>query len=259
MFDSEQHINIPSRQRKVGFVFQNYALFPHMTVSKNIAFGLYEYPKAKQQQKISQYIEKFRLVGMENRFCYELSGGQQQRVALARALSTEPENLLLDEPFSALDNHLRDQVEGEMLELLSTYQGITLFVSHNLHETYRMCQQIAILDQGCLVDMGPKALIFEKPRTRAGAKITGCKNIAHCAISGTKHIEVVDWGCSIDTDQVINDNVVSVGIRANHLEFCDHQDMPNSFAYLIQNIYEIPHIIILSLRISEAQVVLLKI
>lgn len=258
LFDSEQHINIPSCQRKVGFVFQNYALFPHMTVSENIAFGLSQYSKLEQQKKISQYIKTFRLVGMEKRYPYELSGGQQQRVALARALSTEPETLLLDEPFSALDIHLRDQVEEEMLELLSAYQGITLFVSHNLHEAYRMCQQIAILDQGCLADIGPKRLMFDEPRTRTGAKITGCTNIAHCKMIQTNYMEVADWGCMIDTGQVVRDNVVSVGIRANHLEFCDYKDMPNTFAYQIQSLSEMPDKIMLSLKISETQVAPLK-
>ena len=258
LFDSKQGINMPSCQRKVGFVFQNYALFPHMTVRQNIAFGLSQYSKSKQQQKISQYIETFRLVGMENRYSYELSGGQQQRVALARALSTEPEILLLDEPFSALDIHLREQVEGELLELLSTYQGTTLFVSHNLHETYRMCQQIAILDQGWLVDIGPKALIFEQPRTRAGAKITGCTNITSCKMSGTQHITVADWGCMLHTGQLVNDNVVSVGIRANHLKFCDNKEIPNAFDFHIQSISEMPDKIILSLNIAKEQVAPIK-
>jgi ABC-type sulfate/molybdate transport systems ATPase subunit len=258
LFDADQQINIPSCQRKVGFVFQNYALFPHMTVGKNIAFGLRNDGKEEQQEKINHYVKKFRLVGMEKRYPHELSGGQQQRVALARAMSTEPEMLLLDEPFSALDVHLRDQVEEEMLEFLSTYTGISLFVSHNLQEVYRMCQHIAILEQGLQVGFGPKKIMFDRPQTREGAKITGCANITSCNKMAANQIQAVDWDCILDTGQIVRDTIRNVGIRAKHFKFCENPDTPNVFSYEIEKIVEMPDKIILYLKISKQQVVLLQ-
>ncbi|MFM6516535.1 MAG: ATP-binding cassette domain-containing protein, partial [Microcystis panniformis] len=117
LFDSEKGINLPSRQRCIGFVVQNYALFPHLTVAENIAFGLPKNLSEKViKQQIANQLELVQLLGMENRYPHQLSGGQQQRVAIARALASRPEALLLDEPFSALDTHLRAQLERQMIK-----------------------------------------------------------------------------------------------------------------------------------------------
>lgn len=135
LFDSRRGINVPIRDRRVGFLFQNYALFPHLTVAQNIAFGL---PKTLSPRAIRQRVEKqllaVQLHGLGDRYPQELSGGQQQRVALARALASEPDILLLDEPFSALDTYLRDQLEKLLRLSLTHFPGATLFVSHNLEE-----------------------------------------------------------------------------------------------------------------------------
>ncbi|MGK7957496.1 MAG: molybdate ABC transporter permease subunit, partial [Crocosphaera sp.] len=140
LFDSRRGINVPIRDRRVGFLFQNYALFPHLTVAQNIAFGL---PKTLSSLAIRQRVESqlmaVQLQGLGDRYPQELSGGQQQRVALARALASEPDILLLDEPFSALDTYLRDQLEKLLRLSLIHFPGATLFVSHNLEEAYRIC------------------------------------------------------------------------------------------------------------------------
>ena len=123
LFDSENKINIKTKDRKVGFLFQNYALFPHMTIKNNIEIGLDKTSKDEKNKLSANYIKKFGLEGLENRYPWQLSGGQQQRVALARALITSPDILLLDEPFSALDNHLRANMERELVEILKDYDG----------------------------------------------------------------------------------------------------------------------------------------
>jgi ABC-type sulfate/molybdate transport systems, ATPase component len=111
LFDSERGINVPSKERRIGFLFQNYALFPHLNVAQNIAFGLDHLSESEQLIRVKEQLLAVQMSGMENRYPHELSGGQQQRVALARAIASSPELLLLDEPFSALDTHLRSQLE----------------------------------------------------------------------------------------------------------------------------------------------------
>lgn len=148
LFDSEKGINIPIKKRKVGYLFQNYALFPNMTVLQNIQFGLKDLSQ-KEREKIAQdKINMFQLNGLENRYPSQLSGGQQQRVAIARALAVEPEILLLDEPFSALDNFLKSQVEKELMDVVNSYGRTVIFVSHNMDEVYRICDNIKIISNG---------------------------------------------------------------------------------------------------------------
>lgn len=148
LYDSEKGINLPSRKRKIGFLFQNYALFPHMTVEENIMFGLGKLSHARQSEKVDRIISMMHLTGLEKRYPNQLSGGQQQRVALARALVVEPEALFLDEPFSALDEHLRCHMVNQMTDSLSEYKGVTLFVTHNMEEAYHVCSDLIILSGG---------------------------------------------------------------------------------------------------------------
>jgi molybdate ABC transporter permease protein len=185
LFDSQARINLPTHLRRIGFVFQNYALFPHMTVAQNIAFGLrYKQlngvflSKIKRNQCVAEKIALAHLHGMENYYPHQLSGGQQQRVALARALAIEPEALLLDEPFSALDTYLRSKIGKQLVEVLSTYQGVTLFVTHDLEEAYRVCQRLLVVSEGKTIACAPRVDIFERPETLTTAKLTGCKNFS---------------------------------------------------------------------------------
>ncbi len=218
-FDSQRKINLPPCKRKVGLVFQNYALFPHLTVRQNIAFGVKNLPKAEQQRRISLKIRQMHLEDLENRYPSQLSGGQQQRVAIARALAIEPEVLLLDEPFSALDTQLRSQMEKNLLETLSLYPGITLMVSHNLEEIYRICQNLLVISEGQVLSYGDKQQIFQQPKIYEVARLTGCKNFSPIKILSSHQVKALNWDCILTLPQVIPQTVNRIGIRAHHLLF----------------------------------------
>ena len=141
LFDSQKRINLPARDRKVGYLFQNYALFPHMTVRENIACGL----PSRDRSFTDSWIEKFYLSGLGDHYPSQLSGGQQQRTALARMLASAPSLIMLDEPFSALDDYLKWQMEQELMHIIRDFPGTALFVSHNRDEVYRMSDRIAVM------------------------------------------------------------------------------------------------------------------
>ncbi len=219
LFDSENNINMPIRYRKVGFLFQNYALFPHMNVERNIGFGLDRSIKSSEKAyKINKKLEMMNLQGMEKKYPYQLSGGQQQRVALARALIMEPEVLLLDEPFSALDEYLRNRMIDELKEDLSEFKGSTVFVTHNMEEAYRVCENICILQNGHLESIGSREEIFNNPPTVASAKLTGCKNISKAVKFQENIISATEWGCNIKITNKIKDSIKYIGIRAHYME-----------------------------------------
>ena len=248
LFDSERGINLPTRKRRIGFLFQNYALFPHMNVKENIAFGLqygryngFSLSKAELNQRVAEKIALVELQGLENRYPRQLSGGQQQRVALARALAIEPEALLLDEPFSALDAYLRSRIEKQLSEILATYQGITLFVTHNLEEAYRVCKNILVFSEGRIIADGCKTEIFEHPQTLPVAQVTQCKNFSRVRAISPTQVEALDWGCTLQVIEPIPSQLAYVGIRAHHLIFAREENQENCFRAWVAQTSETPH------------------
>jgi molybdate transport system permease protein len=220
LFDSQKGINLPSRSRKIGYLFQNYALFPHLTVAKNIAFALPKgLSKLQIKQRVEQQLINVDLAGLGHRYPQELSGGQQQRVALARVLASEPEVLLLDEPFSALDTYLRDRMEKLLRLTLSSYQGITLFITHNLEEVYRVCENLLVIDEGQILDQGSKHDVFEHPSCFRVAQVTGCKNFSLALPLDNNQIKAVEWDCILHTIESVPPNLTQVGIRAHQINF----------------------------------------
>ncbi|OLP16341.1 molybdenum ABC transporter permease subunit [Leptolyngbya sp. 'hensonii'] len=252
LFDSKQKINLPSRDRRIGFLVQNYALFPHMTVAQNIAFGL---PRGLSKQGIRQRVEAqlvtVQLPGLGDRYPHQLSGGQQQRVALARALASHPEALLLDEPFSALDTHLRSQIEQELVTQLETYAGTTLFVTHNLEEAYRVCQDLLVLEQGRPIAAGSKQDIFEHPGTYGVAQLTGCKNFSQAIPVAVNQIEAVDWGVRLQLLEPLTSPPDFVGIRAHQLMFVEDTQQENTFPCWLVKTSETPHRMTLFLKLNH--------
>lgn len=175
LFDSEKRINLSPQKRKVGYLFQQYALFPNMTVWQNIAAGLRDKKRAKELLPV--VIASMHLDGMERKRPHELSGGQQQRVALARILVNEPDVVLLDEPFSALDSHLRFNLEQKVRNVIKDFGKTVLLVSHDRDEVFRLSDSIAIIHDGRIETIGEKKGVFRAPYTRTGAILTAVKTL----------------------------------------------------------------------------------
>lgn len=177
LFDSTAGINLPPQQRRVGYVFQNYALFPHLTVAKNIGYGLHALPKSQRAARVAEVIDLVRLAGLEDRHPHQLSGGQQQRVALARALAVEPEILLLDEPFAALDAPIRARLRQEFRALQQRLGIPALFVTHDLEEAAVLASRIAVVIDGRIHQYGPTREILDHPANRQVAELVRAGNI----------------------------------------------------------------------------------
>ena len=187
VFDAGRGINLPPQKRRVGYVFQNYALFPHLTVAQNIGYGLHRLKPNERQEKVAQMVKLMRLDGLESRRSGELSGGQQQRVAIARALIIEPSVLLLDEPFSALDSAIRSKLRMDLLHLLQSVNITAILVTHSLEEAYMLSEKMVVYDAGRVLQLGNRDEILHKPASRSVARFTGTKNI----FSGTV-VDVAD-------------------------------------------------------------------
>lgn len=214
LFDSDKHIDLPPQRRRVGYLFQQYALFPNMTVRQNIRCGIREKQGAEEQ--IDEAIRAMHLDGLGDLKPRQLSGGQQQRTALARILVNRPEVLLLDEPFSALDAHLRFQLEREMLETVHAFGKPVLMVTHDRDEAFRLSDSIAVLRDGAIEVIGPKHAVFSDPETRAGAILTGCKNVSPLKKLDERHVFAVNWGMELALDRDVGD-AKYIGIRMHDL------------------------------------------
>ena len=221
LFDSSRRINRASRARRIGLLFQHYALFPHMTAAENIGFGLAGLPEEERRSQIEKQITQTHLTGLESRYPRELSGGEQQRVALARAMAIEPDALLLDEPLSALDTYLRSQIERQLMETLAQFQKPALFVTHNMEEAYRIATNLLVLSKGRAVALGSKEEIFRHPPTKEVALLTGCKNFSRARTISEDTAEALDWNCRLRVARPLQAGAAHIGIRAHHIDFVD--------------------------------------
>ena len=216
LFDSEKKIDVPVQQRRVGYLFQNYALFPTMTVEENLSIAMHG-RKEEKRGKIESYIKKFQLTGLEKRYPSQLSGGQQQRVALARMLLCEPQILMLDEPFSALDGFLKDTLQMEMLELIREFSGDVLMVTHSRDEVFKFCDHMVLLSEGNCILKGKTAEIFASPGYMEAARLTGCKNISPIEKISDYELYALAWKMRLRTAEKIEDYIRYVGIRGHRL------------------------------------------
>ena len=180
---SDVHTHLPAERRRIGMVFQDYALFPHMDVERNLAFGIQHLPAAQRNQRLREVLELVGLAGSEKRFPHELSGGQQQRVALARALAPSPQLLLLDEPFSNLDVDLRERLAHEVREILKAAGATALFVTHDQLEAFAIGDMIGVMHEGSLHQWDDAYTLYHRPATRFVANFIGHGVFAPAAIT----------------------------------------------------------------------------
>lgn len=259
-FDSEKKINLKPQQRRVGLLFQNYALFPNMTVQQNLMTGLlpYEKDRKKAEQDIRAMMEKFYLTGLEKHKPSQLSGGQQQRVALARIFLSRPRILMLDEPFSALDGFLRWNLEMELSEVLREFAGSTLFVSHSREEIYRICDRVCVMDQGKSSPVIPVKQLFEAPESRAAALLSGCKNFSRAYASGDRTVFAKDWGVELEYEGMSPGEIHYVGVRSHYIIPVPSslaQSRKNTFRCEILKIVEDVFSIVIMVRPATAKAV----
>lgn len=239
LFDSDKGINLSPRERNLGYLFQHAALFPNMTVSGNIGFALRQMTKTQRMKRVAEMLARVSLGDLAHRYPHQLSGGQRQRVALARALALSPEGLLLDEPFSALDESLRETMIAEMAGFLKTYEGAVLFVTHQFAEAWRLCGQLVLLTDGRVAGCGSKELLYRCPPSKEAAMLTGLRNISPLAPQATTDAGValmaIDWGFLLRLPEGIhqqprrNGLIRHVGIRATDIRLAHPNEHENAF------------------------------
>jgi molybdate transport system permease protein len=249
LFDSQSHVCLEPAERRIGLVFQDYALFPHLTARENIAFGLERLPADERRKRIARWAQVLQIEPLLDRYPGALSGGQKQRVALARALVTQPEALLLDEPFSALDPHLRRHLEEQLRAILRYYGGVTIFVTHDRDEAYRFCEDLVVLSGGQVAAAGPKRGVFTRPESLAVARLTGCKNFASVRGVSQDSIQTVDWECTLHVSTPVPPGTNFVGIRAHHVQVVAESSEENAFPCWLVGQVESPFETTLYLRL----------
>ena len=218
LFDGAAGINLPPQRRRVGVLFQNYALFPNMTVEQNVAVCLGRLDRRQRRQRTGELLALLRLEGQRDLYPRQLSGGQQQRTALARILAAEPRALLLDEPFSALDSFLKWQLEQELREVLDRFPGPVLWVSHDRGEVYRNCRRVCVLEGGRSSPAAEMRELMADPVTVSAARLSGCRNCVPVRPGpGPGLAEVPDWGLTLRTASPWREGTAFLGIRADRV------------------------------------------
>ena len=218
LFDSESKINVPLQRRRIGLVVQHYALFPHLNVAENVGFSLSRLPPEQRQERVRHQLERVGLRELGHRYPSQLSGGQQQRIALARALASEPDLLLLDEPFSAQDTYRRRHLQQQLADLLQDCQVPALLVTHDLEEAYRLSDDLLVINQGKLLAHGPKHEVFDQPQDLVVAQLSGCKNFSRVRPLSPTTLWAMDWQLEIHQPEGVDAEISHVGIRDNHLK-----------------------------------------
>lgn len=252
LFDSAKEINLPPQERGIAFLFQDYALFPHLTVAENISFGMpIKQPTKLNQEQVKQQLKLVNLTHMGDRFPRELSGGEQQRVALARALASSPLVTLLDEPLSALDTNLKVNLLRSLQKRLASYSGFSLYITHNLTEAYQLCPQLLIIDRGKAIAFDTQHNTVNHPPNQKTAEIIGCRNISAAQVIAPQIIQAVDWQCSLRIEENIPKQLTSIGIQAHDLILTQAESGINIFPVWLTQHQELPNMVILYLRLHS--------
>ena len=239
LFDSSQKINIKPQQRHIGYLFQNYALFPTQPVEQNIMAGL-RGSKVQKLRRVKEMIHKFQLDGLEKRLPGELSGGQQQRVALARIMAYEPSVILLDEPFSALDVFLKDRLQQELQEMLEDYPGLVILVSHSRDEIYRFSSELLVMHEGQTICHGDTREMFANPVKKEAARLTGCKNIVPVQRVDDHTLQAEDWKMTLQREEPFPASIAYIGYRAHDFIPIWGEKIENCIPFDVRSTAELP-------------------
>ena len=247
LFDSVRGINLAPQARRIGFVFQDYALFPHMTVSGNVAYGLRGLLHMDRDAKVASLLDMMKIGALADRYPGQISSGQQQRVALARALATDPELLLLDEPFSALDAVTRTELEAEMIAVRGSFRGSIVFVTHDFAQAYRLGSRIAVYNSGKVEHCGQRDRLIEAPASPTVAALVGYRTLtAGHIISRTGSdvlVSVPSWGCdvrvSMPGDRMLPTQRVVIGTRPEDVRLAEEPG-ENVVAVSLRRVIEEP-------------------
>lgn len=214
-------VNLTPQERKTALLFQNYMLFPNLRVDENVAAGI---PKGVSDEErdaiVATELKRFSLEHFAKRYPVQLSGGQQQRVALARMLAAKPGILMLDEPFSALDAHLKSVLEQNCVTLFEAFHGTVLYVSHDIDEALRFCDRIAVVDAGHIMEIDSGDDLVNNPQSQAAVKLSGCKNITEARYVDEHTVHLPEWGIDVRVPHV-PDGVKTFGLRATFIEQAD--------------------------------------
>jgi molybdate transport system ATP-binding protein len=236
VFDSASGVDLPPRLRKAGLLFQGYALFPAMTVRENVEIALRSrlergVARSRVDGRVDELLRAFALESLARLRPRSLSGGQQQRLALARMLASAPRAVMLDEPFSALDAHLRASVARELAAFIERAGVPSILVSHDRDELYRTCEEILVLDRGSVTARGPRERVFGDPGTLAAARLTGCENLAPAFRAGPRRVAVPRWGLTLETARPVPERFSHVGVRARSVRVARSGEWVNVFPF----------------------------
>jgi molybdate transport system ATP-binding protein len=251
LFDDRARINLSPQKRRVGYLFQNYALFPNMSALQNVEIAAGKTRKEKREQAM-RLLRTFHLEDCAHKYPAQLSGGQRQRIALARLLASRPALLLIDEPFSALDDYLRWQLELELADILAEWGAETLFVSHSRDEVYRLCDAVCVLTDGKGRGARPVSELFAKPESMDAARISGCKNFSRMQVLDGQSIHALDWNlqlaCAVETQ-----DARFIGVRAHFLKPAPRGETQNVLHCTVKRVVDDVFATIVMLEPSAAQ------
>lgn len=238
-------MRVPPEQRRIGLVFQDYALFPHLTVAQNVAYGLHEVPADQRRARVADALDLVGLAGLEDRLSTEMSGGQQQRVALARALAPRPALVLLDEPFSNLDAGLRIQVREEVRSILRAADATAVFVTHDQEEALSLADEVAVMDAGRLHQVADPHTLYTRPATRFVAEFVGEADLVQGRRAG-RHFVDTALG-RLQTRQPMSADVVTVVLRPESVGLAADPRGPGT----IESIQYFGHDQLVSVRLDD--------
>lgn len=252
LFDSEAGIDLPPQKRQAGLLFQSCALFPHMTVERNVAVCLGRLDRQRRRARTAELLALLHLEGQAALYPRQLSGGQKQRAALARILAAEPRALLLDEPFSALDSFLKWRLEQELREVLDRFPGPVVWVSHDRGEVFRNCPRVCVLDAGRSSPVMGMAELMANPGTVSAARLSGCKNFAAIHPGPAPGlVEVPEWGLTLQVSDPWREGVTTLGLRAHHLHPAETGEA-NAFPCQVVRVTEDASAVLAALRPEAA-------